>query len=652
TLNEGSNTVSFNTAANVKERTAYIHVSSIHNHCNAVLPGFTGMDVMLPTNVDVTGDTCNAFYDGQAINFYAQSVTCRPLSLYGDVIYHEYGHGINDNFYQASGNIFNNGAMNEGYADVWSLTLTENPVMTLGYQINFPTSYIRRYDENPKVYPINIVGEVHRDGEIIAGAWWDTYRLLGWDMPTTLQLFADAFGGFQATAANGLEGQAFRDVLIDVLTADDDDANLSNGTPHGSAIVEAFAIHGITLLSSAQLVHTPVVSSAPNAVIPINATLNLTFPFNTYVESADLHYQVSNGSPWVTVPVNISGSNYTAEIPAQPQGTIVAYYLTVQDIFGAVSTVTPAGANFVSEGYLPYYIMIGFNLIATEDADDNMELGSWTTSPQGNATTGQWLWAVPVGSYGTPGDPNTIVQPNTQHTPGGALCYITGNAPSTTSALGLNDVDGGSTILISDPIDLTGYTNPAFTFWRVYSNNSGANPGADWWQVQMSNNNGSTWVPVENTKSSDRTWRRKAFRVQEYLTPTANMRMRFIASDSLRPGVQLNGGSLVEGALDDIQLWNGAANTNGVDELTSGSLSIYPSPTSDVLNVVFATNGLKELRYEVVDMTGRRMSAQPMSNTQSGQVQRIDTRSLANGQYVLRMMWQGGSDERRFSVIH
>lgn len=103
TLNEGSNTASFNSNSNLKERTAYYSVSNIHNHGNAVLPGFTGMDSELPTHVDVTGDTCNAFYDGTSINFYAQSATCRALSLYSDVVYHEYGHGINATYYQSQG---------------------------------------------------------------------------------------------------------------------------------------------------------------------------------------------------------------------------------------------------------------------------------------------------------------------------------------------------------------------------------------------------------------------------------------------------------------------------------------------------------------------------------------------------------------------
>lgn len=650
TLNEGSNTVSFDANANVRQRTAYYHVSRIHNHCTAVLPGFTGMDTELPTNVDVTGDTCNAYYDGSSINFYAQSATCRALSLYGDVVYHEYGHGINATYYQGQGSVFLNGAMNEGYADVWAITLTENPVMTLGYRFTEPNSFIRRYDENPRVYPIDIVGEVHRDGEIIAGAWWDTYRLLGWDMPLTLQLFSEAFGGLQATAMDGQEGQAFRDVLLDVLQADDDDSDISNGTPHGSAIVEAFAIHGITLLSNAQFNHTPVASANQVTAIPINASLNLSFPFNTYVAGADLHYRVTENSPWVSVPMSINGSNYTAQIPGQPAGTIVAYYLTVNDVFGGLSTVTPAGAQFHAEGYLPNYVLVGFNLIATEDGDNFSELGNWNTSPQGNATTGQWEYGVLIPSYGTPGNPSTIVQPGQQHTPGGFLCWFTGNASGPNAGLGENDVDGGSTILISDPINLTSYTNPAFTYWRWYSNNSGANPSADWWQVQISNNNGATWVKVEDTKTSDRSWRRKAFRVEEFLPLTANMRLRFIASDSIRPGVTLNGGSLVEGALDDIQLWNGPENTLSVAEHDEAIAAVYPSPASDVLTVELTTDGKQGMRLSVVDLTGRTVLP---SIAVSGGVSRqsLDIRSLAEGQYIVLLNWEGGRSEQRFTVL-
>jgi hypothetical protein len=41
---------------------------------------------------------------------------------------------------------------------------------------------VRRYDVEPKVYPQDLVGEVHADGEIIAGAWWDVNENFGFDL--------------------------------------------------------------------------------------------------------------------------------------------------------------------------------------------------------------------------------------------------------------------------------------------------------------------------------------------------------------------------------------------------------------------------------------------------------------------------------------
>ena len=65
-----------------------------------------------------------------------------------------------------------NGAMAEGYADLWGMTITLDPILGKGFS-GGTTTYVRRYDIDPKVYPEDLVGEVHADGEIICGAWWD-----------------------------------------------------------------------------------------------------------------------------------------------------------------------------------------------------------------------------------------------------------------------------------------------------------------------------------------------------------------------------------------------------------------------------------------------------------------------------------------------
>lgn len=650
TLQEGANAVSFDGAANVRQRTAYYAVNRVHDHVNAVLPGYTGMDFTLQTNVDVSGGDCNAYYDGSSINFYPQANGCRSFATVPDVVYHEYGHGINDNYYDDLGSNFTNGAMNEGYADVWAFTITANPVLAEGYLLADPNSSIRRYDQAPKVYPVDLIGEVHADGEIIAGAWWDTYRLLGNDMPLTLTLFAEAYPGLQAATLNGNEGVAFRDVLIDVLQADDDDGDITNGTPNGNVIVEAFALHGITLLSNVTFAHTPVEAAPATESIAITADVSITFPFSNYLNGVRAFYRTNNSPTWSSVLMtNTGGSTYAAEIPAQPIGTVVGYYLALEDINGQTSSVLPKGAA-QADPNLPYYILVGLDLAATEDVDAVHQLGTWTVGlPSDNATSGLWVETIPMPSYGTFGDPSTIVQPGDQHTPGGDLCWVTGNATSPSSALGENDVDGGTTTVISGNMDLTGRTNPVFTYWRWYTNNppSGANPNADWWQVYISNNGGTTWVPVEDTRTSDRSWRRHAFRVQDLVTPTANVRLKFHASDSIRPGQYLDGGSLVEAALDDVQLWDNVVDETGIDEHGADRIGLYPDPAHDVVNVELPL-GLGPVRLDVLDLAGRVVYRPAV--TGNGLL-RFSVGGLADGQYVLRAIWPKGSATRRFSVV-
>ena len=101
TLQAGLNTIDMSTAANDRELSAYKSVNRIHDHCKYWMPTFTGMDFQLPTNIDLTSGDCNAFYDGSSINFYALANGCNATSLIADVVFHEYGHGINDNYYQS-----------------------------------------------------------------------------------------------------------------------------------------------------------------------------------------------------------------------------------------------------------------------------------------------------------------------------------------------------------------------------------------------------------------------------------------------------------------------------------------------------------------------------------------------------------------------
>ena len=556
-----SSTILFdNSNSTIQERTAYWAVGEVHSHLKNIFPTFTGLDASLETNIDEAG-SCNAFFAGSSINFYAEGGGCNATAKIPDVVYHEYGHAINSGRYNSGSGMWN-GAMNEGFADIWALSLTNSPILGAGWDLVDPTISVRRYDQDRKVYPQDLVGEVHADGEIIAGAFWDTYLNLN-DMNQMLDLFKYTYDS-GVDGADGLEGTIFTDILLEVLYADDNDANLTNGTPNDAAIVSAFALHGITLLSNAVISHNPVSVAAGNSAINISASVGITYPWA--LGSADCYYRLNDTNSWTNMPMS-GTSSFTTTIPAQPNGTVVAYYISLTDNYGNESGVTPVAANLapVNNANLPYFILVGYELSEEEDFD--FSFGFWQTgTTNDNSTTGMWEIGSPIGSFADPSDPSTICQTDAQHTIGGFQCAFTGNAASTNDGLGTNDVDGGHTTLLSPYYDLTSYTNPAFSYYRWYTNSpaSGANPGADWWQVLITDD-GVNWHYVENNKSSDISWRKFAFRITDYVNLTNNVQLKFIASDSLHLGQYLDGGSLIEAAVDDLMLYEVATSTTSIN---------------------------------------------------------------------------------------
>jgi len=130
----------------------------------------------------------------------------------------------------------------------------------------------------------------------------------------------------------------------------------------------------------------------------------------------------------------------------------------------------------------------------------------------------------------------------------GTLCWVTGQG-AVGGADGAADVDGGSTTLLSPAYNLTAVADPVIEYWYWYSNNQGGAPNADSMPIQISADGGTTWVTMLDLATSNNTWSRHQWRVRDFITPTANVRVRFIARD-------LGTGSLVEAAIDDFKITN------------------------------------------------------------------------------------------------
>ena len=652
TLMEGDNAVSYDADASIRELSAYLNTNIVHDYVNQVLPDFTGMDFSITTNIDVAGE-CNAFYNG-SINFYNLAGGCNATSLISDVVYHEYGHGVNNTFYQSQGGFFSNGAMNEGYADVWAISITDNPHLGQGFYTD-TTDGIRRYDQDPKVYPQDIVNEVHGDGEIICGAWYDTHLLMGADWTQTMELFAAAYPGLQAEAFNGNEGQAFTDVLLDALQADDDDGDITNGTVNGYEIVEGFYIHGITLLASADFEHSPLYAHDEEQTIEISASINVPFPFTEYLEEGTLFYSVNAGPAQEAALVNTTGDTYVAEIPGQPMGSVVEYYVGLYDIFDQLAATKPIGAA-IEDNNIRYFVIVGMATVETHDGDQTEDWGEWDTGVPGDiATTGQWEINIPIGSFDDPTDFSTVVAPYYEHTGGefGELCFLTGQSANFDDGVGANDVDGGHTTLRSPIIDLTDYDTPVMSYWRWYVNApaTGANPGQDWWQVQISDDGGSSWMFLEETRTQDISWRRNAFRVEDYLEVNDQFRIQMVVSDSIWEGLNLNGGSLIEAAVDDIFLWDLDIVSVEEQEAALPQWSIYPNPSDQSVHLNFEFNASSNVEVEVINALGQVVLRETWAHLSAGR-QTFSTSELESGMYQVRVTHEGIESVQQLSVIH
>src|SRR6185369_9512967 len=261
---------------------------------------------------------------------------------------------------------------------------------------------------------------------------------------------------------------------------------------------------------------------------------------------------------------SIGDDDFVASIPA-PARSIVRYYLSVSDQLGVTRTLPDAAQ--------PWSFLAGPT--TTFFLHDHESNAGWIPSdPSDDATTGRWQWVEPMGSF-VGSEP---VQPEDDHTPTGILCYVTQN-PLIDNSPGAHDVDNGHTTLYTSAFDATvAGSDPVIEYFRWYTNDLGSNPGTDLWLVDISNDGGGTWHPVESTALSDNSWRRVAFFVRDVVPPTTFMRVRFIADDSGAP-------SLVEAAIDDFRLLHFDAGitavAGGASERLGLALAVpWPNPSS------------------------------------------------------------------------
>ncbi len=573
------------TKANDAERDAYYHVNRVHAFIKGVDPTFTGMDYAVPTRVNVNS-TCNAFWDGVGVNFFRAGAGCVNTGTIADVIYHEYGHGINDNMYVAAGspNGMLNAALHEGMADVNAAFLQDDPNIGKGF---FGPGTTLRHLVNTARWPDNESGDPHATGLIIGGAFWDLRQSIGITLATHLEHFAK-----YGKPDDPDDGVAFSDYFVETLVVDDNDANLGNGTPHFSQIVAAFNAHGIGTGFFIHITHTPLADQNGTSPYPVVATFQYSGPVGTLdPNSPTLHYSINNGG-YTTLTMTPTGNpnEFRAQIPFLQFG-IVHYWISAKDTYGA-GTTDPA----VAPTRAVYTFLAGpASTVFLQDMDADPH---WTVgAPGDNAVTGTWERGNPNGTNVG----GVQCAPEDDHTPApGIFCWVTGIGTVGDDA-GANDVDGGRTTLTTNTFDATAGQHPMLEYYRWYTNALGGEPNADYWRTYISNNGGASWVVVENTLESASSWQRILFFIDDYVTPTANMKMRFVAQDSA-------GGSLVEAGIDDFRLLHFPATLAVGDGNAAAGLEFsapMPNPAFGRTTLRFTLPAPGRVALRVYDLSGR-----------------------------------------------
>ncbi|MHC4970696.1 MAG: hypothetical protein ACYTF4_19060, partial [Planctomycetota bacterium] len=423
----------------------------------------------------------------------------------------EYGHHL----VAAGGS--GQGAYGEGMSDVISVLILDAPEIGVGFFGDCGGS-LRNADNSCQYDPDSCStcgSEIHACGNLLSGCVWSTRENLVVTEPVDyLTILSDlAINSILLHTGSSITSS----ITVDFLTLDDDDADILNGTPHYIEINSGFADHG--LAGPSVLLAFDFPSGLPEMTAPGGGTTISLF--------------VDSGGGFVEIPMTeITPNVYRAVFPAVACGTQISYYFSAETT-GGDTAVWPANAPLDS---LVAFSGTGTAAVLTDDFEADL---GWSVTDSG-ITDGGWERAIPIDN-GTcdRGNPGADAD-------GSGMCFVTDND---STPLCNSDVDHGSTTLTSPIMDAS---QPGFiSYRRWYSNAQGDWPLQDIFVVEVSEDGGAGWVTLETVGPDgpevDGGWMQKTFWLGDFIAPTSQFRIRFIASDTDPP-------SLIEAGVDGVEL--------------------------------------------------------------------------------------------------
>jgi len=365
------------------------HVSTVRDYIRRITPSDATADRLFTGHTNINA-TCNAFYDGGSINFYAAGGSCNNTA-FSTVVAHEQGHWLNDLY----GTFNGSDGMGEGNADIFALYVFDTHLNGQGF---FTSGGAVRSGLNTRQFcgdcSPGCYGGVHADGEPWMGAAWKVRANLNTSLGNTMgDLVADTL--FMSWM-NAYDQRQIRSVIeLQWLLLDDDDANLANGTPHVVAIQNGFRTQGFPgYFIEFTNVSTIPVPTCEQSSYPVTANVNTVQ--GTTITAVTLSYRLGAGA-FVDVPmVPIGGDAWRGDIPYVSSPATVEYTVRALDSGGNTKIGLCSTRSFFI-GSIAAFVTDGFE--AT---------GGWTHGTVGDTSNANddWQRGDPQGESGDPSSPS------------------------------------------------------------------------------------------------------------------------------------------------------------------------------------------------------------------------------------------------------
>ena len=216
------------------------------------------------------------------------------------------------------------------------------------------------------------------------------------------------------------------------------------------------------------ILHDPVISQSQSTPINTYAFISTGLEIGTDNLAPRLYYRSKSGGgifgSFSSVAGNLTESgNYFFTIPAHQSGTIVQYYIAAQDLYSTVVNTVPSGGsgfnppgNTPPESFYQYYIAPQ-EIVLNDEANN---INNWTSAGGWNTT---------------------------------ATKYVSPPTSFTDSPSGNYSNNITATLVYDSLINLDGILGAVLEFdsqWAIESD-------WDYGQIQLSTNNGTSWIPIE-----------------------------------------------------------------------------------------------------------------------------------------------------------